>query len=70
MQLVLVLEQGIIDKSIYFDVGLIQLSFKACKGVFNSNVSIFHSNCAEGLHFSVIKKKNIFHSCSCYFCAI
>ena len=25
----------------------------ACKGVFNPNVPIFQSNCAEGLHFSV-----------------
>ena len=24
----------------------------ACDGVFNSNVLIFDSNCAEGLHFS------------------
>ena len=23
-----------------------------CKGVFNSNVPIFHPNCAESLHFS------------------
>ena len=49
---------GTIDKPLTFDVHLIQLSFipvcspNACKGVFNPNVTIFQSNCAEGLHFS------------------
>ena len=55
----LVLERGSIDKTLTFDVGLIQLSFhtpvcspNTCKGVFSPNVTTFHSNCAEGLHFS------------------
>ena len=30
LQLVLVLERGIIDKSMNFDIGLIQLSFHTC----------------------------------------
>ena len=45
--------------SLTFDVGLIQLSNfvpvcspNTCRGVFNPNVAIFQSNCAEGLHFS------------------
>ena len=39
-------------------VGLLQLSFRTivspntCKVVFNTNVTTFQSNCAEGLHFS------------------
>ena len=50
----LVLKRGSIDKPLTFDVVLIQLVFipNACKGVFNANVAIFQSNCAEGLHFS------------------
>ena len=51
----LVLERGSIDKPLTFDVGLIEPSFlspNVCKGVFNPNVTIFQSNCAEGLHFS------------------
>ena len=49
----LVLQPGSIDKLLTFDVGLIPVcSPNACKGVFNPNVTIFQSNCAEGLHFS------------------
>ena len=55
----LVLERGSIDKLLTFDVALIytsQFSYQCvpnvCKGVFNPNVTIFQSNCAEGLHFS------------------
>ena len=49
----LVLERGSIDKPLTFDLGLIPVcSLNACKGVFNPNVTIFQSNCAEGLHFS------------------
>ena len=51
LQLVLVLKRGIKDKSMIS----IQLSFcspNACIDVFNSNVPIFHSNCADSLHFS------------------
>ena len=51
----LVLEQGSIDSPLTFDVGLIFIpvcSPNACKGVFNPNVIIFQSNCAEGLYFS------------------
>ena len=50
-----VLERGSIDKTLTFDVGLIQLSFipvcspNTCKGVFNPNVPLFQSNCTEGL---------------------
>ena len=48
-----VLEGGSIDKPLTFDVGLIPVcSPNACKGVFNPNVTIFLSNCANGLHFS------------------
>ena len=53
-----VLERGSVDNSLTFDVGLIQLSFHTicstnmCKGVFNPKVTIFQSNCAEGLHLS------------------
>ena len=73
LQLVLMLERGIIDKPMNFDVGLIQLSFHtsvfmyACKGVFNSNLPIFHSNCAEGLHFTDFFNISIFatHTQAC-----
>ena len=54
-----VLERGSIDKPLTFNVGLIQLSFSYqcvqlihAKLLFNPNVAIFQSNCAEGLHFS------------------
>ena len=60
----LVLERGSIDNPLTFDVGLIQLSFlspNACKGVFNPNVTIFQSNCVEGLHFSAFH----YYCCAC-----
>ena len=49
------------NKALTFGVGSIQLSFRiyiplcspnTCKYVFNPNVTTFHSNFAEGLHFS------------------
>ena len=50
-----VLERGSIDKSLTFDVGLIQLSFHTTQFSYQS-VHLIHatvqSNCAEGLHFS------------------
>ena len=58
LQLVLVLERGIINTPLNFVVGLYNSVFiqvcspNACKGVFNSNVTIFRSNCAKGLQFS------------------
>ena len=50
-----VLEQGSIDKTLTFDVGLIELSFIP---VCSPNTATFQSNCAEGLNF------NAFH-CQC-----
>ena len=52
----LVLERGSIDKPLTFDVGLIFIPVSnAYKGVFNPNVTIFQSNCTEGLHFSAFR---------------
>ena len=71
----LVLERGSIDKLLTFDVGLIQLSFHTSVFVhlmhakvfsiqmlqyFNPNVTIFQSNCAEGLHFGAFHYKTVY----------
>ena len=62
----LALERAFIDKPLNVDTGLIQLSSillcspRACKGVFNPNVVIFQSNCAEGLHFFILQVELFF----------